>query len=317
MSRFNISLFVWARDQTLAHFFFLKFYDKFSLTMRFNIDCHSHSFYSPDAEESPNVIFKRAKNAGLKGLIITDHNTTSHFSSAKRAAKNNALVTCEGIEITSSYEGADIHILGYSNSFNTNCLETLLKPIRKGYNQRSKETLAKLKKAGIKISFTDLLKKSKSGYVTKPLIAKKISNLKKIDQKTALSFVERGGVAYVPYGEWAPSPKKVIETIHKARGKAVLAHPGDFFGNRNSLPISKREASFKKLVKSLIKHGLSGIEVYYPTHTAKQIASFKLITRKHKLIETGGSDWHGKIFTPHKPIGKSTAKLNQFLKLLK
>lgn len=284
--------------------------------MKYEIDCHSHSFYSPDAGENPELIFKRARIAGLKGLVITDHNTTAHLSNIKQVAKKNKLVTCEGIEITASYLGADIHILGYSNSFNTDLLEPLLKNIRRGYNERSRKTLHKLAKVGIKINFSDLLKQSKSKCVTKPLIARAICKIKKINQKRALSFVERGGIAYVPYGTWAPSPEGVVRYINDAGGKAVFAHPGDFFEKRSSLPVSKREAAFKTLIKLLIKSGLSGLEVWYPTHTNKQIARFKSIAQKNNLIPTGGSDWHGKVFTPHRSIGQSGTKLKYFFKLL-
>ncbi|MDR3519928.1 MAG: PHP domain-containing protein [Candidatus Pacebacteria bacterium] len=284
--------------------------------MQYEIDCHSHSFYSPDAAESPELMFKKARIAGLKGLVITDHNTTAHFPKINKSAKKNKLITCEGIEITASYKNADIHILGYSNSFDVKYLEPLLKSIRNGYNKRSKKTLIRLKKIGIEINFSDLLKKSRSGYVSKPLIAKEISRVKKIEYKSALLLVERGGAAYVPYGVWAPSPEKVVECINKAGGKAVFAHPGDFFGKRNSLPLSKREVAFNKLIKSLIKAGLSGIEVWYPTHTPKQIVSFKSITKKYNIIPTGGSDWHGKAFTPNRSMGQCGTKINYLSKLL-
>ena len=277
-----------------------------------NIDCHLHSFYSPDGSESPNALFEGALKNNLSGLVITDHNTTAHFTSVKRVAKKFKLQTCEGLEITASYEGADIHILGYSKSFNKKLLEPLLKDIREGYNKRSKTTLNKLEKTGIKISFSELLKKTKSGCVTKPLIAKQIARIKNISQKEALTFVERGGVAFVPYGPWAPSPEQVVRIINEAGGKAVFAHPGDFFKKRNSLPISKIEGSFKKLLNKLIEAGLAGIEVSYPTHTPKQVLRFKSIAQKFNLISTGGSDYHGIAFTPDRSIGQRSATKYNF-----
>jgi len=285
------------------------------LVMSNNIDCHVHSFYSPDGSESPNMLFKRALKNNLKGLVVADHNTMAHFVSIKRAAKKFKLLTCEGVEITASYKGADIHILGYSKSFNKKSLEPLLKGICVGYNKRSKTTLSKLKKIGINISFLELLKKTKSGYVTKPVIARQIALIKNISQKEALSFVERGGVAYVPYGPWAPTPSQVVRAIREAGGRAVFAHPGDFFKKRNSLPIYKREKLFKKLLHKLIKVGLSGIEVQYPTHTQKEIIRFTSIARKYNLISTGGSDYHGMVFTPHRLVGQCGATQYIFSKL--
>lgn len=284
--------------------------------MKYEVDCHSHSFFSPDAGESPDTLFKIAKTKKLKGLVITDHNTINQFCSTRLAAQKYKILTCEGVEITSSYKGADIHILGYAKSFNAKHLSPILNRICNGYNTRSQKTLIKLREIGIKINFLKLLKKSKSGYISKPLIAREISKLKKITQKEALLYVERGGIAYIPYGRWAPSPEVVVKSIIKAGGKAVLAHPGDFFGKRNSIPLSKRRMMFDELIKSLVMAGISGIEIWYPSHTSQQISYFKSITKKYNLISTGGSDYHGKVFTEDRSIGQRGTKLSEFLKLL-
>lgn len=86
--------------------------------------------------------------------------------------------------------------------------------------------------------------------------------------------------------------KKLIDTIHEAGGVAVLAHPACCWA-----------LSLDRLVKNLIKIGLDGIEVYYPYDRFRSVVKFhsartvKKIADNHpELIQTGGSDFHGKMF---------------------
>lgn len=85
---------------------------------------------------------------------------------------------------------------------------------------------------------------------------------------------------------------KLIEAIHKAGGIAVLAHPACYWA-----------LSLENLVKDLMRHGLDGIEVYYPYPRFRKIVKFhsskdvKRIAEKYpQLIQTGGTDFHGTDF---------------------
>lgn len=85
-------------------------------------------------------------------------------------------------------------------------------------------------------------------------------------------------------------PKDVIKAIHNAGGIAVLAHPACYWA-----------VSLDHFVKTLIAHGLDGIESYYPYRRHRGIIKFhtaeavRRIGRKYNLIMTGGSDSHGEI----------------------
>ena len=86
--------------------------------------------------------------------------------------------------------------------------------------------------------------------------------------------------------------KKLIEAIHNAGGIAVLAHPACYWA-----------FSLDRLVKSLIKTGLDGIETYYPYPRFRKVVKFhsskdviKIADKYPELIKTGGDDFHGKIF---------------------
>lgn len=86
---------------------------------------------------------------------------------------------------------------------------------------------------------------------------------------------------------------KLIKAIHNAGGIAVLAHPACYWA-----------ISLENLVKKLISYGLDGIEVYYPYPRFRKIVKFhsskdvrKIADKYPQLIKTGGTDFHGKIFT--------------------
>ncbi len=84
------------------------------------------------------------------------------------------------------------------------------------------------------------------------------------------------------------SPKRVIEAIKKSGGIAVWAHPACCWGN------------IENLAKDLINFGLDGMEVYYPYNGLRGILKFHskehimYIAKKYNLIQTGGTDSHGK-----------------------
>jgi predicted metal-dependent phosphoesterase TrpH len=66
---------------------------------------------------------------------------------------------------------------------------------------------------------------------------------------------------------------------------AVLAHPNTLGVNRSS--------ELEKLILQLVDEGLKGIEVYYPEHSAAEVAQYKTLADRHSLLSTGGTDYHG------------------------
>lgn len=86
-----------------------------------------------------------------------------------------------------------------------------------------------------------------------------------------------------------PEPKEVLEEIHNAGGIAILSHPG--------------KDGLMDLVEEYIALGIDGIEVYHPDHTEEERATLKTLAKKHKLLVTGGSDFHGLYNKTATPLG--------------
>jgi hypothetical protein len=107
-------------------------------------------------------------------------------------------------------------------------------------------------------------------------------------------YLGTGGPAYVPKERL--TPEQAIDLIHAAGGCAVLAHPG-------LLPEGV------DLTEELGGAGLDGVEVYYPGHTPQMEEALRDVAGRLKLVETGGSDFHGDS-KPHIRVGQETVALS-------
>lgn len=283
--------------------------------MKYECDMQVHSNYSADGEYPPDVIFARAKKLRLKAVVITDHNVTAGIRPSLIAAKKYKLATLQGIEISTQYKGADIHILGYSTRFDFKVLEKGMKKTIAGYNSRSKAIAKQINRLKIAhIDFKKLLAGTRT-FVSKVNIAQIIARQKKIPLPQALKFVERDGPAFIPYGQWAMSPEDAVKLIHRAGGIAVFAHPGDMFYSRSIYAKPMAKKIIQELLKKLLRLSLDGIEAYYPTHTKNDTRYFINIAKKYNLLVTGGSDWHSEEKNPNTPLAKTGVTLSQFQKI--
>src|SRR5207245_5553562 len=96
-------------------------------------------------------------------------------------------------------------------------------------------------------------------------------------------YLRAGGPANAPRKRL--TPVEAVATIRRAHGVPVFAHPG--------------LADHDEMIPELVRAGLMGIESWYPEHSASQTADYLALCRRHDLVATGGSDYHG----PH--LGKA------------
>lgn len=277
---------------------------------KFFADLHLHSYHS-DGDDSPSSIMKQAKRSGLKAVTLTDHNTLNGINEAKTEAKKLGLLFLEGIEVSCSYKGMDIHIIGLSKKFNRSTLVEGLKKTVQGYNERIKAMVDKLNKLNQvpQINYRELLRsKGRNPILTKYDIVRRV-------KKAGPLVSHRGDPAYVPYGDWAPMPIEAIKLIHKANGIAFIAHPGAL--ERSPFPERKTSLLVNQLIPQLAKAGLDGIESRHSKHSAADEKHFKRLATKLNLISGGGSDSHGRTHHPDRKIGGAGATEQEFEAILK
>ena len=242
-------------------------------------DLHMHSVYSDGTDEIATIVPK-AKEAGLGLIAVTDHDTVKGVPEALAEGEKQGLKVLEGIEM-STYAICEVHVLGYCVDIKSDVLLSKLSRIECQRKERIKTILANLEKYNIRLDESKIF--DRNGTVGRMHIAKQL--IAKGHCQTVTEAFERylgeRGLAYVPSKRM--TPLEGVKLIKEAKGLATIAHPLLFM----------QRGVLEDLIGGLKTYGLDGLEVYYPTHTPADVTRLAEIARKHRLIATGGTDYHG------------------------
>lgn len=249
------------------------------------IDLHLHTSAS-DGTFSPTQLVKVALELKLKAIAITDHDTVGGIIEALEAAENESIEVIPGIEFSTEINSVSIHVVGLYLDFQNKELLDLTLEIQNAREIRAKKIIEKVNslKAGPEITFYEVLELS-DGLIGRPHIGEVMirngyaNTMNEVFEK----FLKRGGSCYVP--RFKLSPKEAIEFLKKIGAIPVLAHPGYILN----------EIDLDSFIAEQKESGLMGLEIYYPSHTKKQIKLFRELAKKHDLLESGGTDCHGKL----------------------
>lgn len=247
------------------------------------IDLHVHSSVS-DGTLSPAEVTRLAKKAGLSAYALTDHDSVSGVSEAVRAADGSRLRVISGTELSSLYEGKEIHILGLFVDPNAPELTQALEDLRQKRQQRNLDMLTHFQENGFDLSLSDLNHGQENRVITRAHFARALLEkgyVKSMDQAFR-SYLDQGKPYYFPKQTF--SPQEAIALIRASGGFPALAHPVSY-----QLGWKKTEA----LLAELTTLGLMGVEVYYSSHRVSESARLRDLCRRFRLLPTGGSDFHG------------------------
>lgn len=242
-------------------------------------DLHIHSSYS-DGNLTPKEIIDQSIEKGIKYISITDHDSITGQNIINQRRKEIGIIP--GIELSSRYNELEIHILGYFININSKNLIDALDKITNARIQRAEEILYKLRKYNIVIDINEILI-NQNVSIGRGNIAKIMLQKGYVSSYTeAFSrYLAKDRLAYV-HGEKL-STKEAIKLIEGAGGIPVLAHPGKIY----------KGLELEKIIRQFKAYGLKGIEVYHPGHTRDKINYLYNISKKNRMIITGGSDYHG------------------------
>lgn len=255
------------------------------------IDLHLHSTASDGALDPPALV-GRARDAGVRTMSLTDHDTMEGVPAAAAAAGELGLEFIPGVEITSVLERRDCHILGYFLSAQPPGLARFFDSQRRGRLDRARTIAARLAELGAPIDIEAVIRDARSvrAVVTRPLIARAVvaaghaQSLKEVfnrwlgDDRPAC--VTRPG----------PSPTDVVRRIAEAGGVASLAHPG----------LLRRD----DLIPRLARAGLGAIEAHHADHGRAERERYAALAQRLGLAVSGGSDYHGDHHHRAKQLGK-------------
>jgi hypothetical protein len=247
-------------------------------------DLHSHSTRS-DGLLTPGELVARAAQRGVTTLALTDHDEVSGLSDAQAAAGIQGIALVNGVEISVTWNGHTLHVVGLHIDPESSELVKGLEQVRCGRRSRAESMASSLEQAGI----TGSLEGARSYAANPDLISRthfarflvECGHSRDV-QAVFKKYLVTGRPGYVPH-RWA-SLEQAVGWIRISGGMPVLAHPG-----RYKLDNSQREmllTQFKDL-------GGVGVEVVTGSHTAAQFASWGRYARRFGLLASVGSDFHG------------------------
>ncbi len=264
----------------------------------FRADLHCHTNCS-DGSDDPFTLLDIAKEAGLSGLSITDHDTIHAYTPELYAkAKELGIELLIGTEISTEFEGLTVHILAYG--FNETLQDFLDEAVQKR-QERNRQILLKLKKKGIIIDEEELRRHGPDQIIGRPHIATVLLERGVVSsiQEAFERYLKDTATCYAIGGKF--TPLDAIRAIQRAKGKAVIAHPHVLKKGR--------------FLRELLSHPFDGIECHYGRLHREQEKPWIKIAKEKGWIETGGSDYHGKL-RPYIQLGCSWVGEETFRKLL-
>lgn len=278
------------------------------------IDLHVHSTKS-DGTYTPSELVAYAMEKKLTAFALTDHDTADGLQEAlvyadslreKEAVSGNAFShpaipeVIPGIELSTEYQGKDIHIVGlYINPENPT-FQKYLQDFIDSRTLRNQKMCALLQEAGIRITYEQLLEEFPGSVITRAHYAKfllKHGYIKSI-QEAFERYVGDRCPYFVPREKVTPT--QAVKLILAADGIPILAHP---------VLYRMSDARLETLVAELKEAGLMGIEAIYSTYHAGEERQMLALARKYQLLVSGGSDFHGSN-KPGLDLGTGYGKLN-------
>ena len=270
------------------------------------IDLHTHSCAS-DGTDTPAEVIGAATAAGLDVVALTDHDATSGWAEAARAADEVGITLVPGLEISTQLRHRGVHLLAYAPDPTHAPLATALDRILAGRTERTPAMVDALRRHGIAITEDDVRREAGGSVAAgRPHVADALIRLGVVADRTE-AFVEllnHGRPGYI--GRYAAPVEEMIPLVTEAGGVAVIAHPW----GRSGGTVLDEEA-----FADLKEIGLAGIEVDHQDHGPELRARLRAIAANLDLVVTGSSDYHGLGKVDH-DLGCNTTDPEQYERLM-
>lgn len=249
-----------------------------------NFDLHCHSNVS-DGVLAPASLAARAKARGVDVWALTDHDEVGGIAEARAAAQALGLPFVPGVEISITWAGQTVHIVGLHVDERNPVLLAGLARTRSGRELRAREMAEQLAAAGIPDAYEGAL-----AYAGNPDLISRTHFARYIIDRGVCrdvpsvfrNYLIEGKPGYVPH-RWA-SLQQSVEWIKAAGGIPVIAHPGRY--NFDMMAYDALFSEFKDF-------GGTAIEVITGSHTPDQYEEYARVAQRYGFLASRGSDFHG------------------------
>lgn len=241
-------------------------------------DLHIHTNFS-DGILTPTQVVQRADEEGLKAVGIVDHDTIDGISEAMEAGARFDVEIVPGVELSSQYEGRDIHIIGFYFDPEHPRLKKYLVRFREERYRRAAKMIQNLYRLGVRLTMEEVEERAQGSCIGRPHLAEVLMEKGYVEtfQEAFRKYIGYGSEAYEE--KYKIRPEEAIGLVSEAKGLAFLAHPG--------------YAVTDHIILQLIKAGLDGLEIVHPKLNEHRTQHLQMLARENGLLICGGSDCHG------------------------
>ena len=253
------------------------------MTTYLNADLHCHSVVS-DGTLTPEDLAARAKANGVELWSLTDHDEIGGQHRAAAAARSQGMAYLTGTEISVTFAGNTVHIVGLGFDPDNTALAQGLAATRAGRGERAQEMAAQLAQMGIHGAYEgppplvgnpELISRT---HFARFLVETQVC---RDTNEVFRKYLTEGKPGYVPH-RWA-TLGDAVRWINEAGGLAVIAHPA-----RYKFTANEEYALFSEFKA----HGGAGVEVVTGSHTAAEYVTYAAMAEEFGLAASRGSDFH-------------------------
>lgn len=262
------------------------------------IDLHTHSTES-DGTLTPQELMEHANEIGLAAIALTDHDCIHGIAKARPVAESLGLELVPGVELSTDYEGREVHILGYYIDENNHDFLARLHDFVDGRDIRNEKMVALLRKEGFDITMKGLYEKFPDSVITRAHFARYLvdNGFVKNRETVFAQYLGDNCRCYVPREKITPF--EAVRLIHLGGGLAFFAHPVLCHMNHDKL---------RSFVRDLKAEGLDGMEAVYSMNTPGDESNMLGLAHEFGLLVSGGSDFHG-ANKPHIRLGSGKGNM--------
>ena len=251
--------------------------------MSVHYDLHSHSTAS-DGSLRPAELVRLAKLRNIDVLALTDHDNVDGIAEAREEAGRVGLRLVAGAEISVSWGGRTIHIVGLNLDTQNPDLRNGLQKLCEFRQWRSEEISRRLAKKRIEGALDGARRFAKGNIIGRVHFARFLieQGHAKDMRQVFKRYLVQGKPGYVP-GDWA-TLEEALSWIHGAGGQAVIAHPARYRLSATRL---------RQLLGEFQLLGGAALEVVSGSHSRDEIQQMAQLCRRFGLMASAGSDYHG------------------------
>lgn len=248
------------------------------------IDLHVHTLAS-DGSDTPADVVRMAAELGLRAVAVTDHDTFAGLPEAIEAGARYGVEVVPGVELSTIYDGVEVHVLGYYMDAGHPRLRAMMASATAERNARNETMVQRLHDAGYPVTM-DALHAEFPGQTMlgRPHISEYLMRRGYVAsvQDGMKNLLGRGKPFYV--ARYNIPLEESVETLRAAGGLPVVAH---LFKYRYT------PEQLTAMVDAAAAAGAVGLEAMYTNYTPEQEQAVRVLAAERGLLCTGGTDYHG------------------------